>query len=163
MSVKTAVAKLSMIAAGGAVIGGGAVHYAEKPRPAVVHSTKGKKYARPVKVVHRKPVKRIEKAFPAIAQPEPVPAPIPLPAPAPVPEVAASSAPAPVIYGGSGGGGWGGGGFFGGFFGGSGGGGGSVVVTISSTTSGGSSSTSCRTRASVRGPTAHGVPTRCVE
>ena len=105
MSVKMAVAKLCACAAGGAVLGGGAVHYAERARPAVVHSTKSTKQVKPVKVVHRKPIKRkrVEQAFPAIVQP----APIPLPAPAPMPEVvtgSTSSGGTPVVYGGSGGG-----------------------------------------------------------
>ena len=47
MSVRMALAKLSACAAGGAVIGGGAVHIAESPkRPAITQQTKIKKAPR---------------------------------------------------------------------------------------------------------------------
>lgn len=45
MSVRMALAKLCACAAGGAIIGGGAVHVAESARPAGVHSTKSVKAA----------------------------------------------------------------------------------------------------------------------
>ena len=55
MSIRTALAKLSVAAAGGALVGGGAVHVAEKP------STSRPQYVKHVKAAAapRKAVRRI--------------------------------------------------------------------------------------------------------
>ena len=62
MSVKMARAKLSAVAVGGAVIGGGALHVAGQPmeRPAQMHKIKKIKRA-PVRVAHYRPKKRVVK------------------------------------------------------------------------------------------------------
>ena len=162
MSVRMALAKLSAFAAGGAIIGGGAVHVAEAPASQVQYV----KHAKPAKrVAVAKPAKR-KIARVAAAQPKmrkirrvitksyscEAPAPqmamavpyMPQLPPQPMPESGGGGQT--IVVGGSGGMGFGGG-FFGGFFGGSGSSsGGSVVVTSTTTgstsTSGGSTSTS---------------------
>ena len=159
MSIRMALAKLSALAATGAMVGGGAVHVAEP-------SAKDKGYVKHLKQVKQKPVQRtvIARAQPRTVkrmrkivrtETNRVCAPqqdalmaVPLPAPF-LPQLPSSSggSSGAVLIGGGPIGGFGGGGFFGGFFGGSsGGGGGSVVVSSTSTgstsTSGGSSSTS---------------------
>jgi hypothetical protein len=155
MSVRMALAKLMAFAAGGAVIGGGAVHVAEAPAKNVEYVKRAKRVAvAPVKRVKAKrivaadPVKqrkirRVVTRSTTCAAPEPqqmamVPYMPPLP-PQPMPE--SSGGGQNVIIGGSGGMGFGGG-FFGGFFGGSGGGGGGSVVVTSTTTGSTSSSSS---------------------
>src|SRR3954465_4235392 len=147
MSVRMALAKLCACAAGGAVIGGSAVHVAEnpRPRPAVVQHVRVPKYARhfpKAKTVYR--TRRVAHATCVVARPArtvttrtyamQAPAPMPMP----VPEVSGGGGVPAVIVGGSGGGGFGGGFFSGGFFGGSSG----NAFFTASTSSGGSTSTS---------------------
>ncbi|MFN3458880.1 MAG: PEP-CTERM sorting domain-containing protein, partial [Novosphingobium sp.] len=55
MSVRMALAKLAAAAAGGAMLGGGAVHVSEAPSKGEIHHVK------PVKVKTTKPAKRIAK------------------------------------------------------------------------------------------------------
>ena len=126
-----ALTKLAAFAAGGAVIGGGAVHVAEAPASKVTYVKHAKQAAAPVRhhavkrVAQSQPrkVKRVRRVVTrtySCAQPEqPQMAMMPAYAPQlpaqPMPESGGGSAP--VIIGGSGGFGFGGG-FFGGFFGG---------------------------------------------
>ena len=89
MSVRMALAKLSACAAGCAIIGGGAVHVAEKPSKEVqyrkVKMVKGEAPVRTVKhVVHKdKPrmVKRVRKIVKRTCCEAPQMAMVPLPAP----------------------------------------------------------------------------------
>lgn len=141
MSIRMALAKLSAVAATGAIVGGGATHIAEP-------SAKNKGYVKQLKQVKAKPVKRtVQRAQPRtvkrmrkivktetnrVCAPTEALMAVPLPPPViPQPPVLAGGGGAPVVIGG-GPVGFGGGGFFGGFFGG-GGGGGSVVVSSTST------------------------------
>ena len=158
MSVRMALAKLSACAAGGALIGGGAVHVAETPSTArpqyVKHATASKPssgtharrhLARRGEAHGPRKVRRIRRTVTrtiSCEQPQQmamVPMPAPMLPPLPQAPMSGGGGSAPVVIGGGPIGGFGGG-FFGGFFGGGGGGGGSVVIT--STTSGGSTSTS---------------------
>ena len=56
MSVRMALAKLAAVAAGGALVTGGAVHVAEPQTTQVEYKTKG---AAPVKYVKERPAKRV--------------------------------------------------------------------------------------------------------
>ncbi|KER35605.1 hypothetical protein AL00_14825, partial [Sphingobium indicum F2] len=94
-----ALAKLCACAAGGAIIGGGAVHVAESARPAGVQSTKSVKAA-PRKHYAVRKVQRVVKTVSCAPQTVTVTtqaAPIPLPAPV-------AAAEMPVMSGGGGGG-----------------------------------------------------------
>ena len=151
MSVKTALAKLAAAAAGGARLGGGAVHVAEpqsadvttfKSTKAPVKYTKGPARRVVLKTPTPKKVKRIRRVIEdqpeceEDCKPRMAMVPIPLPqAPAPLPAFAGSSGGGVTVVGGSGGFGGGfGGGFFGGFFGGSSGGSSGVIITSTTTT-----------------------------
>src|SRR6188474_1125466 len=162
MSVRTALAKLSAAAAGGALIGG-AVHVAE-PQAAETgyHSAKMTKTERPRYIKHRarRTVPPRERTIRRVVERECCEeeqyamVPIPLPQ-LPQQPIIATGGGQPIVIGGSGGWGGFGGGFFGGFFGSSGSssGGGKVEITIdnnntttgstgsSTSTSGGSTST----------------------
>jgi len=138
-------AKLCACACGGAVIGGGAVHVAERPAGASYGHTKMVKRAERVRYASKSSgrVKRVVTTTSASCPPAVVtvantPAPIPLGQPALVESgfVGGGGGAVPVVTGGGGGffGGGGGGFFGGGFFGGSSGSSGSIV--ISSTSSG---------------------------
>src|SRR5688572_24961657 len=136
MSVRTALAKLSAAAAGGALVGG-AVHVAE-PQAATTSykSAKMVKGERPVKYVKERRAQRVvpprarrvvEREVPPAPPPQEQFAMVPIPLP-PVPQapIITGGGSPPVIIGGSGGF-PGFGGSFGGFFGG-GGSGGNVSV-----------------------------------
>ena len=141
MSVRMALAKLCACTAGGAIVGGGAVHVSEAPAggPAEVRVTQPRVAARTIgnrPRVHRKtrqvrPVRQTCAPTPTvvtvtnqIATPAPVIPPPPVPIIGELPSFGGGGAPAVI-----GGGGFfgGGGGFFGGFSGGSSGGGGFFV------------------------------------
>ncbi len=154
MSVRMAAAKLCACVCGGAVVGGGAVHLADRaqPRPHGVH----KRVARPSPVVAaRNPalggthIRRAAATSCATTQPLVAPASeqgVPLPIATPYTGPASFStagAGAPAVIGGNGG--FGGGGFLsGGFLGGGGGssGSGMILVATSTGTSGAGSSSS---------------------
>src|SRR6185437_11395190 len=147
MSVRMALAKLCACTCGGAVIGAGAAHVAEhpRPRPALV-THHAREYAR-AKTVRR--VRRVGRTACIVRQPERTVTtrtyayapPPPLP-----PVEVASAPPPPIIVGGSsGGGGFGGGFFSGGFFGGS---SGNVIFNASTSSTGGSSSSSASSSSS---------------
>ena len=150
MSVRTALAKLSAAAAGGALIGG-AVHVAEPQAAETSYkSAKMVKAERPRYVKERPPVPRRERTVRRVVERECCEeeqyamVPIPLPQ-LPQQPIIATGGGQPIIIGGSGGMGGGfGGGFFGGFFGGSSSGGGAtkVEVKIDNSTTGSSTSTS---------------------
>jgi len=94
MSVKMALAKLCACACGGAVLGGGAVHVVEKPRPAVVQSTKGKsvKLASAKPIVRHRPAIAAAPCAPSVITTTVQPAPVPLPPmPLPVQEIPSTS------------------------------------------------------------------------
>ena len=155
MSVRMALVKLAAFAAGGAVLGGGAVHVAEAPAAQTTYVKHAKRVVTaPVRHHASRKAPRLATAAPrktrkirrvvtrsySCAQPQQQMAMVPmLPQLPQQPMPEGGSGGQTVIVGGSGGGGFGGG-FFGGFFGGSsGGGGGSVVISSTST---GSTSTS---------------------
>src|SRR5438067_7488225 len=146
MSVRMALAKLCACAAGGAVLGGSAVHVVDhpRPRPAIVHHSKGggkliRAYAK-ARTVYR--TRRVAHAACVVRPAERTVTTrtyaMPAPMPAPVEMASSAGVPAIVVGGGSGGGGFGGGFFSGGFFGGSSG----NAFFTASTSSGGSTSTS---------------------
>src|SRR3546814_2704682 len=117
MSVRMALAKLCACACGGAIIGGGAVHIAESPRPAHLTKIKSIKHAPKEQAAER--IRRTvttTACAPGLVTIATQAAPIPLPPvqpamPAEFP-VTSSGGGVPVVIGGSGG--WGGsGGFFG--------------------------------------------------
>ena len=58
MSVRMALAKLAACAAGGAVLGGGAVHVSEAPSTGEIHHTK------PIKIKQAKPHRVVKRAAP---------------------------------------------------------------------------------------------------
>src|SRR3546814_3696249 len=143
MSLRMALAKLCACACGGAIIGGGAVHIAESPRPAHLTKIKSIKHAPKEQAAER--IRRTvttTACAPGLVTIATQAAPIPLhpgqPAmPAEFP-VTSSGGGVPVVTGRSGG--WGGSGrFFGCFFGGGASRGRNVVVA--STPSGGSPKT----------------------
>src|SRR6478752_7638421 len=117
MTVKTALAKLAAAAAGGALLGGGAVHVAE-PQSADVTTYKSTKA--PVKytkgpgkrVVIETPPKKVKRIRRVVedecqedCRPQMAMVPIPLPQPlAPLPAFAGSSGGGVTVIGGSGGG-----------------------------------------------------------
>ena len=115
MSVRMALAKLTACAAGGAVIGGGAVHMVESPkRPAVLKQTKPSR-----KIVHRRvaavPVRRVVTRRTVTTTPPPTvitvttqDPPVPVPLPAAAPAFVSGGGYVPAVIGGWGGG-WGGG------------------------------------------------------
>ncbi len=109
MSVRMALAKLCACTCGGAIIGGGAVHVAESPRPAVVHSSKSAKAAPrkryPVRAVKRKVVKTVTSCAPQTLTVTTQGAPIPLPPPMVAGEmpVMSGGGAAPVVMAGGGG------------------------------------------------------------
>src|SRR3954471_13196282 len=145
MSVRMALAKLCACTAGGAILGGGAVHVAENPpqRPALVHHSKVAAAPR-VAVRTVKRVRRVVRTACVVRQPGRTIVtrtfaypPAPMAPPPPIEVVSGGGAPPPIIVGGSGGGFFGGGFFSGGFFGG--GSTGNVFFTAS-TSSGGATS-----------------------
>ncbi len=154
MSVRMAIAKLTAAAAGGAVVGGGAVHVAE-PQSAQVSYKSDKADEGETELVYVKgdgptarrtipPLPREQLRLRRTIETEccveevaALGAPLPLP-PLPSAPISGGGSGQPIIIGGSGGFGGGfGGGFFGGFFGGSGGGGSAVVDMSTTTTTGG--------------------------
>ena len=157
MSVRTALAKLSAAAAGGALIGG-AVHVAEPQTAETSYRADKSVKAAPRYVKERRAervVPRRERTVRRVVERECCEeeqyamVPIPLPQ-LPQQPIIATGGGQPIVIGGSGGFGGGfGGGFFGGFFGGSSSGGGATKIDIridndnsttgSSTSSGGSS------------------------
>eukprot|EP01040_Poterioochromonas_malhamensis_P022257 gene22257-27028_t len=154
MSVRMALAKLAAVAAGGAILGGGAVHTAEAPSKAEIHHVKPIKIkqvkqahatrivrrAAPHATHHARRIVRTTITRSCQAPQQVAMAPVPYMAPMPPQGMAyGGSGGAPVVVEGGGGGGFGGG-FFGGFFGGGGGGGGGNIVVSSTST--GSTSTS---------------------
>src|SRR4051795_272670 len=120
MSVRMALAKLCACTCGGAVIGAGAAHVAEHPRPRPALVTHARQYARAHTV---KRVRRVVRTACVVRQPARTGTTrtYAYAAPPPKPPVqTAAYLPPPIIVGGSsGGGGFGGGFFSGGLFGGS--------------------------------------------
>ena len=136
MSVRMALAKLAACAAGGAVLGGGAVHVSEAPSAAEMHhvkpikvkQVKARHYAKVVRPVQR--MRRVVKTTVTktcqAPQQQMAMMPVPYMPPAPPQQMGGGGGGAvPVVIGGGGIGGFGGG-FFGGFFGGGGAGAGAV-------------------------------------
>jgi hypothetical protein len=167
MAIKMAFANLLACAAGGAILGGGAVHVSEAPSRGEIHHIKPVKVkvakVKP-KVNHRVHYRKVHRPRHVVASANTmtcsptqtvnvIPAPYVPPLP-PQPMNSNSGGSVPVVIGGGALGGFGGG-FFGGFFGGGGGAsGGNVVISSTST---GSTSTSGGSTSSTGSSTSGGI------